>query len=39
MRGGRCWFAIGSKLFEISIDVVERKLEGKIMERSRGASS
>ncbi|RVW62984.1 hypothetical protein CK203_059290 [Vitis vinifera] len=35
-RGGSCWFAIGSKSFEISVDVLGKKLKGIIVERSRG---
>ena len=39
MRGGKCWFAIESKTFEVSIEEVRGKLRGTIVERSRGFSS
>ncbi|RVW75093.1 hypothetical protein CK203_057893 [Vitis vinifera] len=35
-RGGSCWFAVDSKSFEISVDVLGKKLKGIIVERSRG---
>ena len=39
MRGGKCWFAIESKTFEVSLEEVRGKLRGTIVERSRGFSS
>ncbi|KAL6318438.1 hypothetical protein AAG906_041204 [Vitis piasezkii] len=39
MRGGRSWFAVDSKSFEISVDVFREKLKGIIVERSRGFTS
>ena len=39
MRGGKCWVAIESKTFEVSIEEVRGKLKGTIVERSRGLSS
>lgn len=39
MRGGSCWFAVESKSFDISIEVVVGKLRGIIEERERGFSS
>lgn len=39
MRGRSCWFAIESKLFEVSVEEVRGKLKGIILERSRGFSS
>ncbi|RVW25599.1 hypothetical protein CK203_107707 [Vitis vinifera] len=36
---GKCWFAIESKTFEVSIEEVRGKLRGTIVERSRGFSS
>ena len=38
-RGGRCWFIVDSKSFEISINFVGGKLCGTILERSKGFSS
>ena len=39
MRGGRSWFAVESKSFEISLQEVGGKLSGRIVERSKGFSS
>ncbi|RVW74361.1 hypothetical protein CK203_056854 [Vitis vinifera] len=39
MRGGKCWFAIESKSFEVSVEEVRGKLKGTIVDRSRGFSS
>ena len=39
MRGGMCWFAMESKLLEISVDAAGGKLKGDILERSKGCSS
>ena len=39
VRGGSCWFAVESKSFDISIEVVVGKLRGIIEERERGFSS
>ncbi|RVW76104.1 hypothetical protein CK203_049140 [Vitis vinifera] len=39
LRGGSCWFAVESKTFEISTEVVGEKLRGVVLERSRGFSS
>ena len=39
MRGGKCWFAIESKTFEVSLEEVRGKLRGIIVEMSRGFSS
>ena len=39
MGGGRCWFAVDSKSFKISINFVGEKLRGIILKRSRGFSS
>ena len=38
-KGGKCWFAVESKTLEISIEVVQGKLRGTILERSKGFSS
>ena len=38
-RGGSCWFAVDSKSFEISMDVLGKKLKGIIVERNRGFTS
>ncbi|RVX07211.1 hypothetical protein CK203_022619 [Vitis vinifera] len=38
-RGGRCWFIVDLKSFEISINFVGGKLCGTILERSKGFSS
>ncbi|RVW24176.1 hypothetical protein CK203_087044 [Vitis vinifera] len=38
-RGGRCWFAVDSKSFEISMDVSGERLKGIIVEKSRGFTS
>ena len=38
-RGGRCWFAVDSRSFDISVEVVGGKLRGIIEERGRGFSS
>ena len=35
----RCWFAVDSKIFECSVEVVGSRLQGVILERSRGYSS
>ena len=35
----RCWFAVDSNFFECSIEVDGRRLQGVILERSRGYSS
>ena len=39
MRGGKRWFAIESKTFEVSVEEVKGKIRGTIVERSRGLSS
>ena len=39
MRGGKCWFVIESKTFEVSVEEVRGKIRGTILERSRGFSS
>ncbi|RVW99126.1 hypothetical protein CK203_019083 [Vitis vinifera] len=39
MRGGKRWFAIESKSFEVSVEEVRGKIRGTIVERSRGLSS
>ena len=39
LKGGKCWFAVESKTFEISIEVVRRKPRGIILERSKDLSS
>ena len=39
LKGGKCWFAVESKTFEISIEVVRRKPRGIILERSKDFSS
>ncbi|WKA06293.1 hypothetical protein VitviT2T_024196 [Vitis vinifera] len=39
LRGGRRWFAVESKYFEILIDEVGGKLRGCIWERSKGITS
>ena len=38
-KGGKCWFAVESKSFEISIEEVRGRLRGTIWERSKGFSS
>ena len=38
-RGGRRWFVVESKSFELLIDDVEGKLRGCIWERCRGLTS
>ena len=38
-RGGRCWFAMDSKSFEISVEVHGERCKGIIVERSRGFTS
>ncbi|KAL6343750.1 hypothetical protein AAG906_027520 [Vitis piasezkii] len=35
MRGGKKWFAVESKTFEVSIEEVRGKIRGTIVERSR----
>ncbi|KAL6312969.1 hypothetical protein AAG906_027636 [Vitis piasezkii] len=37
--GGRCWFAVDSKSFEISVEVYGERCKGIIVERSRGFTS
>ena len=39
MGGGRCWFIVDLKSFEISINIVGGKPCGIILERSRGFST
>ena len=39
MRGGKGWFAVEKKSFDISIEEVGGRLWGVIVERSRGVSS
>ena len=39
MRGGKSWFAIESKTFEVSLEEIREKLRGIIVEMSRGFSS
>ena len=39
MRGGKGWFAVEKKSFEISMEVSRERLRGVIIERSRGFSS
>ena len=39
MRGGKSWFVVESKSFEILLEEVGGKLLGRIVERSRGFSS
>ena len=38
-KGGKCWFAVESKSFEISIEEIRGRLRGTIWERSKGLSS
>ena len=38
-KGGKSWFAVQSKSFEISIEEVRGRLRGTIWERSKGLSS
>ena len=38
-RGGRCWFAVESKSYEITTEVAGERLKGIIVERSRGFTS
>ena len=38
MRGGKAWFAIEAKSFEIKIEEKGKKLRGCIWERSKGVS-
>ena len=38
-KGGKSWFAVESKSFEISIEVIRGRLRGTIWERSKGLSS
>ena len=38
-RGGKCWFVVDSKSFEISVDVYGERLKGIIVEMSRGFTS
>ena len=38
-KGGKCWFAVESKTFKISIEVVRGKRRGTILERSKDFSS
>ena len=38
LKGGKCWFAVESKTFEISIEVVRGKPRGIILEKSKGFS-
>ena len=38
-RGGRCWFAVDSKSFEISVEVYGERRKGIIVERSKGFTS
>ena len=33
--GGRCWFQVDSKSFEISLEFVNGKIVGKIVEKER----
>ena len=35
----RCWFVVDSKIFECLVEVVGRRLQGVILERSKGYSS
>ena len=39
LRGGRSWFVVESKLFEIEVEESGGKLNGCIWERSRGFES
>ena len=39
LKGGKGWFAVESKTFEISIEEVRGKWRGIILERSKGFSS
>ena len=39
LKGGKCWFVVESKTFEISIEVVWGKPKGIILEKSKGFSS
>ncbi|RVW56016.1 LINE-1 reverse transcriptase-like [Vitis vinifera] len=38
-KGGKSWFAVESKSFEISIEEIRGRLRGTIWERSKGLSS
>ena len=38
MRGGKGWFAVEKKSFEISLEDTGGRLRGVIFERSRGVS-
>ena len=35
-KGGKCWFAVESKTFKISIEEVQGKQRGIILEMSKG---
>ena len=39
MKGGKCWFAVESKSFEISVEELAGKLKRVIVELSKGRSS
>lgn len=39
MRGGKSWFAMEVKSFEISIEEATSKLRGVLLERGRGCSN
>ena len=39
LKGERCWFAVDSKTFDLSIKVVRGKLKGLIVERGKGLSA
>ena len=39
MRGGKAWFAIEAKSFEICVEEVSKRLKGCIRERSKGFTS
>ena len=39
LEGRKCWFAMESKTFEISIEEVQGKQRGTIVERSKVFSS
>lgn len=38
-QGGRCWFTVKTKSFELTVEKVGGKIRGVIVERSRGFSS
>ena len=39
MIGGQCWFSVDSKSFDLSVEEVDGRLKGVVVEQGRGFST